>query len=69
LPTSNQTASCHPEAVNTSLTNDPHLKKLENNYKKVDPFTFANQVRPSQAQGKRHRPELAIATPQQNYHT
>jgi hypothetical protein len=46
----------HPQAVNTSLTNDPHLEKVGNNYKKVDPFTLAHQARPSQPLGKRRSP-------------
>jgi hypothetical protein len=53
LPTRNQTARCIPQVVNTSLTNDPHLEKVGNNYKKVDPFTLAHQARPSQPLGKR----------------
>ncbi|HSF73542.1 MAG TPA: hypothetical protein VLA84_07055 [Microcoleus sp.] len=69
MPTSNQTASCIPQAINSYLTNDPHVEKLGNNYKKADPLTLANQVRPSQPLGKRHRPELAFATKQQNHHT
>jgi len=46
----------HPQAVNTSLTNDPHLEKVGNNYKKVDPFTLGYQARPSQPLGKRPSP-------------
>ncbi|CAA9416268.1 hypothetical protein AVDCRST_MAG84-6831 [uncultured Microcoleus sp.] len=56
MPTRNQTARCIPQAVNTSLTNDPHLEKVGNNYKKVDPFTLAHQARPSQPLGDRRLP-------------
>ncbi|WP_445173275.1 hypothetical protein [Microcoleus sp.] len=56
MPTRNQTARCIPQAVNTSLTNDPHLEKVGNNYKKVDPFTLVHQDRPSQPLGGRRLP-------------
>jgi len=59
--TRNQTARCIPQAANTSLTNDPHLEKVGNNYKKVDPFTLAHQDRPSQLQRLRRSPRTCWA--------
>ncbi|MEG4293671.1 hypothetical protein Q5692_33860 [Microcoleus sp. C2C3] len=56
MPTRNQTVRWIPQAVNNCLTNDPHLEKVGNNYKRVDPFTLAHQARPSQALGKRRSP-------------
>ncbi|MBD0307723.1 MAG: hypothetical protein ICV80_06135 [Microcoleus sp. T1-bin1] len=61
MPTRNQTARCIPQAVNSSLTNDPHIEKVGNNYKKVDPFTLAHQARPSQPLGKRRSPRTCSA--------
>jgi hypothetical protein len=61
LPTRNQTARCIPQPLNTSLTNDPHLEKVGNNYKKVDPFTLAHQARPSQPLGDRRLPRTCWA--------
>jgi hypothetical protein len=54
----NQTVRCIPQAVNNCLTNDPHLEKVGNNYKRVDPFTLAARARPSQPLGKRRSPRI-----------
>ncbi|MEG4515963.1 MULTISPECIES: hypothetical protein [unclassified Microcoleus] len=69
MPTRNQTVRCIPQAVNTSSTNDPHLENLGNNYKKVDPLTIANQIRPSQPSFAPIAAELSLTATQHNHHT
>ncbi len=56
---SQRLGSLHPPSRQQLLPNDPHLEKLGNNYKKGDPFTLVNRVRPSQPLLCAHRQQLA----------
>ncbi|MEO6862977.1 MAG: hypothetical protein ABI180_15805 [Microcoleus sp.] len=61
--------SCIPKPLTAPLGNDPHLQKVGNIYKKVDPFTLTNGIDPCRHSFGPIAPQLLLADRYRTYHT